>query len=172
MTGSSDGSLLVAAAITVAAPLVGSVATAFGFRRGRPRRFAVAVAFVSLLSSLAITMLWSKTDGAPFVFGDRLGGGRLVCIDGITAVLLPYVALVEMSILLVAPRRALEQSSVTRILFGAAATFALFLTSHPLLLIVLWCATVLPTWQSVRSTPGGTAAARVFAIAMSAALVH
>jgi NADH-quinone oxidoreductase subunit M len=81
------------------------------------------------------------------------------------------VALVELSILMVAPRRALEQSSVTRILFGAAATFALFLTSHPLLLIVLWCATVLPTWVSVRSTPGGTAAARVFAIAMSAALV-
>ena len=171
MTGTSDGCLLAAAAITVAAPLLGSAAMALGFRRGSPRLFVVAVAFVSLLSSLAITMLWSQTDGVPFVFGDRLSGGRLVCIDGITAVLLPYVALVEMSILLVAPRRALEQSSVTRLLFGAAATFAVFLTSHPLLLIVLWCATVLPTWQSVRSTPGGGAAARVFAIAMSAALV-
>ena len=171
MSGDSDVGLLTAAAITVAAPLIGSAATAFGFRRGSPRRFAVAIAGVSLLASLAITILWSKTDGDPFLFGDRLGGGWFVCIDGITAVLLPYVALVEMAILLVAPRRALEQSSVTRILFGAAATFALFLTSHPLLLIVLWCATVLPTWQSVRSTPGGSEAARVFAIAMSAAVV-
>ena len=156
MTGGNDVGLLAAAAITVAAPLIGSVVTAFGFRRGSPRRFAVAVACVSLLASAAVTMLWNQTDGAQFGFGDRLGGGRLVCIDGITAVLLPYVALVEMAILLVAPRRALEQSSVTRILFGAAATFAVFLTSHPLVLIVLWCATALPTWRSVRSTPGGS----------------
>jgi NADH-quinone oxidoreductase subunit M len=171
MTGGNDVGLLTAGAITVAAPLIGSAATALGFRRGSPRRFAVTVAFVSLLASVAITLLWNQTDGSPFVFGNRLGGGRLVYIDGITAVLLPYVALVELSILLVAPRRALEQSSVTRILFGAAATFAVFLTSHPLLLVVLWCATVLPTWQSVRSTSGGREAARVFAMAMSAALV-
>ena len=171
MTANDDVGLLVAAAITVAAPLIGSVVTAFGFCRGSSRRFAVAMASVSLLASLAITMLWAQTDGAPRLFGDRLGGGRVVCIDGITAVLLPYVALVEMAILLVAPRRALEQSAVARILLGAAATLALFLTSHPLLLIVLWCATALPTWISVRSTPGGIAAARVFAIAMTASLL-
>ena len=166
-----DRGLLVAAAITVAAPLIGSAVTAVGLTRGRPRRLAVAMAFVSLLASLAITMLWSQTDGAPRLFGDRLGGGWFVCIDGITAVLLPYVALVEMAILLVAPRRALEPSAVARLLFGAAATFALFLTSHPLLLVALWCATALPTWISVRSTPGGSAAARVFAIAMSTAVL-
>ena len=166
-----DRGLLVAAAITVAAPLIGSAVTAVGLTRGRPRRLAVAMAFVSLLASLAITMLWSQTDGAPRLFGDRLGGGRFVCIDGITAVLLPYVALVEMAILLVAPRRALEPSAVARLLSGAAATFALFLTSHPLLLVALWCATALPTWISVRSTPGGSAAARVFAIAMSTAVL-
>jgi NADH-quinone oxidoreductase subunit M len=166
-----DRGLLVAAAITVAAPLIGSAVTAVGLTRGRPRRLAVAMAFVSLLASLVITMLWSQTDGAPRLFGDGLGGGRLVCIDGITAVLLPYVALVELAILLVAPRRALEPSAVARLLFGAAATFALFLTSHPLLLVALWCATALPTWISVRSTPGGYAAARVFAIAMSTAVL-
>jgi len=171
MTPIDDRGLLVAAAITVAAPLIGSAVTAVGLTRARPRRLAVAMAFVSLLASLAITMLWSQTDGAPRLFGDRLGGGRFVCIDGITAVLLPYVAVVEMAILLVAPRRALEPSAVARLLFGAAATFALFLTSHPLLLVALWCATALPTWISVRSTPGGYAAARVFAIAMSTAVL-
>ena len=171
MTATVDVSLLAAAAITVAAPLVGAAVTASGIHRGSSRRLAVTMACVSLLGSLAITMLWSQTDGAPRVFGDRLGGGWFVCIDGITAVLLPYVALVEMAILLVAPRRALEPSAVARILFGAAATLAVFLTSHPLLLIALWCATALPTWISVRSTPGGNAAARVFAIAMSAAVL-
>jgi len=171
MTATVDVSLLAAAAITVAAPLVGAAVTASGLHRGSPRRLAVTMACVSLLGSLAITMLWSQTDGGPRVFGDRLGGGWFICIDGITAVLLPYVALVEMAILMVAPRRALEPSAVARILFGAAATLAVFLTSHPLLLIALWCATALPTWISVRSTPGGNAAARVFAIAMSAAVL-
>jgi NADH-quinone oxidoreductase subunit M len=170
MTATVDVGLLAAAAITVAAPLLGSAVTALGVPRGSLRLFAVATACMSLLASLAITMLWSQTDGASRLFGDHLGGGRVVCIDGITAVLLPYVALVEMAILLVAPRRALEPAAVARLLFGAAATFALFLTSHPLVLIGLWCATALPTWVSVRSTPGGMAAARVFAIAMSASI--
>lgn len=171
MTATTDTCLLAAAAITVVVPLVGAAAMAMGFRRGSPRGFAVAVAAVSLLASLAITLFWSRSDAASMAFGDPLGGGTLICIDGITAVLLPYVALVELAILLVAPRRSLEQSAVTRILFGAAATYALFLTSHPIGLVVLWCATALPTWISVRSTPGGRAAARVFGIAMAAATV-
>ena len=162
--------LLAAAAITVAAPLLGAAASALGFRRGSPRGFAVAAVGVSLVASLTITLMWSMTDGTPLSFGDRLGSGTFIWIDGITAVLLPYVALVELAILLVAPRRSLEQASVTRLLFGAAATFALFLTSHPLAMVVLWIATALPTWISVRSTPGGSAAARVFAIAMVTAL--
>jgi NADH-quinone oxidoreductase subunit M len=171
MTATTDTCLLAAAAITVVVPLVGSAAMAMGFRRGSPRGFAVAVAAVSLLASLAITLFWSRSDSASMAFGAPLGGGTFICIDGITAVLLPYVALVELAILLVAPRRSLEQSAVTRILFGAAATYALFLTSHPLVLVVLWCATALPTWISVRGTPGGRTAARVFAIAMAAATV-
>ena len=171
MTATTDTCLLAAAAITVVVPLVGSAAMAMGFRRGSPRGFAVAVAAVSLLASLAITLFWSRSDSASMAFGAPLGGGTFVCIDGITAVLLPYVALVELAILLVAPRRSLEQSAVTRILFGAAATYALFLTSHPLVLVVLWCATALPTWISVRGTPGGRTAARVFGIAMAAATV-
>jgi NADH-quinone oxidoreductase subunit M len=171
VNGTSETLLLAAAAIAVAAPLTGAAVSASGVRRGRPRGLAVTAATVSLLASLAITLLWSMSDGTPVAFGDRLGGGSVVFIDGITAVLLPYVALVAMVILLVAPRRALEQSAVTRILAGSAATCAVFLTTHPVLLIVLWCATALLTWDSVRGTPGGRAAARVFAIAMVTAVL-
>jgi NADH-quinone oxidoreductase subunit M len=170
MNASTDGGLMAAAAITVAAPLAGAAVSALGVRRGSPRGLAVTAATVSLLASLTITLLWSRSDGTPLAFGDRLGGGAVVFIDGITAVLLPYVALVELVILLVAPRRAVEPSAVTRMLLGAAATCAVFLTTHPLLLIVLWCVTALLTWISVRGTPGGTVAARVFAIAMVTAV--
>ena len=167
----NDSLLLVAAAVAVVAPLLGAALSAVGFHQGSSRRSAVACAGVSLVASLAITFLWSRTNGTPLLFGDRLGGGALVCIDGITAVLLPYVSLVELAILLVAPRRALERAAVTRLLFGAAATFAMLLTSHPLVMILLWVVTALTTWSSVRSTPGGTSAARVFAIAMIGAAI-
>ncbi len=170
MSGSADITLLVAAAICVAAPLAAAAASSLGVRRPSPRGLAVTAAMVSVLASLAITLVWSRSDGVPAAFGDRLGGGAVVFIDGITAVLLPYVSLVELAILLVAPRRTLEPAAVNRMLFGAAATSAVFLTTHPLLLIVLWCATAVPTWISVRSTPGGRAAARVFAIAMATAV--
>jgi len=164
-------SVPIAAAVTVAAPLLTAAAIALGVGRGRLRRVAVVAAVVALASSLAVSLMWSQTDGATLAFGDRLGGGSILFVDGITAVLLPYVALVELSILLVAPRRALDAAAVARLLAGAAATFALFLTSHPLVMVVLWIATACVTWVSVRSTPGGRPAARTFAIAMAVAVV-
>ena len=163
--------LVVAALVTVVAPLVGALAVAVGLAPASPRRLAVGAVLLSLVASLVITVAWISGPGAPLASGERLGGGSLLVVDGITAVLLPYVIVVELAILLVAPRRSLEPDAVARLLFGAAATFAVFLTAHPLALVVLWCATVLPTWRSVRDTPGGRAAARVFSIAMGVALV-
>jgi NADH-quinone oxidoreductase subunit M len=160
---------LIAAAMVVAAPLAGAGVLAAGYPRSRPRLFAVAVALLSLAASLVITALWSRGDGAPLVCGDQLGGGRLLWIDGITAVLLPYVALVPLAILLVAPRRALERGATLRLLLGSAATCGLFLTSHPVVLVVLWIVTAFLTWTSVRATPGGAGTARVFASAMGIA---
>jgi NADH-quinone oxidoreductase subunit M len=165
------GSLLGAAAITVAAPLAAAAVIAAGLGGGRPRRPAVAALTLALVSSLALSLLWSRTDGTPLAAGDRLGGGTLLLVDGITAVLLPYAAVVELAILLVAPRRSLDPAAVTRLLVGTAATFALFLSSHPVVMVVLWVATALVTWISVRDTPGGRAAARTFAIAMATAVV-
>jgi NADH-quinone oxidoreductase subunit M len=162
--------MLLAAIVTVAVPLAAAAATALGAGGGRPRRIAVAAICAALASSLAISLLWSRTDGTPLAFGDRLGGGSVVFIDGITAVLLPYVAIVELAILLVAPRRALDAAAVARLLAGTAATFAIFLTSHPLVMVALWVATAFVTWVSVRVTPGGRPAARTFAIAMATAV--
>ncbi len=163
-------SVLVAVSVTVAAPLLGAIVSSLGFGRRSPRLLAVTAAAISLVSSLAITVLWSLSDGRPIGYGAHMGGGRLLFVDGLTAVLLPYVALVGLAILLIAPRRSLEQAAVTRILFGTAATASLFVTSHPLAMVVLWIMTSLPTWISTKATPGGRPAARVFLIAMTAAL--
>lgn len=57
------------------------------------------------------------------------------------------------------------------IIFGFAATLGIFLTAHPVALVVMWAVTAMLTWESVRSTPGGRGSARVFAIAMGSSLL-
>ncbi len=162
--------LLACVVAAVVAPLVASAASAVGLGRRRPRGLAVGAACVSLAAAMLLAVAWSVTDGQPVEFGDRMGGGAVVFIDGITAALLPYVAVVELAILLAAPRRSLEPEAVTRMLLGAAATNAVFCTAHPVALIALWVITALPTWWSTRATPGGRPAARVYAIYMVVAV--
>jgi NADH-quinone oxidoreductase subunit M len=163
--------LVAAAAVTLGAPLAAAAGIAAGLDGGRPRRPAVLGLAVALAASLALCLAWSRTDGVPLALGDRLGGGSLLFIDGITAVLLPYAALLELAILLVAPRRSLDVAAVVRLLLGTAATFALFLTSHPAALVALWVATAFVSWVSVRDTPGGRPAARTFATAMATSVL-
>jgi NADH-quinone oxidoreductase subunit M len=163
--------LLAGAAVTVAAPLVGSGIAALGLAGRSSRLLAIVASGISLAASGIIAAAWTASDGTPVGFGQTLGDGRLVFIDGLTAALLPYVALISIAILLVAPRRALDTTSVRRTLLGLAATFAVFLTSHPLALVALWIATAQPTWRATRVTPGGRPAARVYAISMTLAIV-
>ena len=163
--------MLVAAAATVAAPLVGGGLAAAGVASRSPRLLAMVASGISLVASLVIAGAWAVSDGTPVGFGEAIGDGRLVFIDGLTAALVPYVALISIAILLVAPRRSLDRAAVRRALLGLAATLAVFLTSHPLALIALWIATAQPTWRATRVTPGGRPAARVYAIYTTLAIV-
>lgn len=165
------GPVLAAAAVAVVAPLMAAGLAALGVGRRSPRLLASSAAGLSFLASLAVCCLWQMGDGLPIEFGERLGGGSLLHIDGLTAVLLPYVTLVVLAIVLVAPRRMLGTDAAAGTLAGAAASVAIFLTAHPGALVVLWIATVLPTWSATRGTPGGRPAARVFAIFMTLSLV-
>lgn len=163
--------LILLVIATVAAPLVAAAAVSLGVSRSSPRTPAAVGLVVSLLASVAIGWLWHAGDGVVFEFGERLGGGSFLYLDGIAATLMPTVALVELAILLVAPKRFLDLPATIRFLASASATFALFATAHPLLIVALCVATALPTWISTRGTPGGRPTARVFAMAMLASLV-
>lgn len=165
-----DGWLLGAAAIAVATPAIAAGIAVLGVPDRLLRRLAAGATGVALLASLVVTALWSVSDGATIARGDRLGGGSLVHIDGLTALLLPYAALIALAVILVRPRRTIDSCSIGRKLLGCAATLAVFLTAHPAALVVMWIVTAVPTWQATRSTPGGRGAARVFAIAMAAAI--
>lgn len=163
--------MLLAAGITVAAPLVGTVVLGMGLFRSSPRIPAVVSAVVSLVSSAVLTILWNIGPLIPVEIGDRMGGGSLVDIDGVTGLLLPYVALVHLAIVLVAPRRFFDVASAMRILIGSGMTLALFCTAHPLAIVGLWILTAVPTWFSIRAMPGGRPVARVYCIAMFPAVV-
>lgn len=114
---SIHASMIILIAVIVAAPLVAAAAVAVGMSRTSLRTPAAAGLALSLVVSLGITWLWHASDGAAFEYGERLGGGSLIHVDGITSVLLPSVAVVELAIILVAPKRFLDAKATVRSLF-------------------------------------------------------
>lgn len=169
-----DIPLVAALTAAILAPLAAALHIHRGLHRGgspaAPRTPAMIALLVSLIAGLTITRFWMSGPEVTLELGQRLGGGYLVHIDGLTAVLLPFVAIVELAIVMVAPKRFLDGPATVRILLGAATTLALVSTAHPLVLIVAWVVTALPTWWSTRATPGGQIAARVYAIMMTLAV--
>lgn len=141
-----DIPLVAALTAAILAPLVAAIHVGRGGSQAAPRTPAMVSLVVSLIAGLAITRLWMSGPEVTLELGQRLGGGYLVHVDGLTAVLLPFVALVELAIVMVAPNRFLDGPATMRILLGAATTLALFATAHPLVLIVAWVVTALPTW--------------------------
>ena len=158
------------AGVAVALPLLGAAAIVVGLGSRRLRELAVTFTAASLAATLALAVTWSRAGAMPVSCGDQLVGGSLVYIDGLTTLLMPYVAFISVAILLVTPRRLLDGRSVARMLCGISATLAMFVTSHPFAILALWVVTAAGTWAATRETPGGRPAARVFAIAMGVAV--
>ena len=170
MSDASDA-ILAATSTCVVAPLVGSVILRLTERRLDPRAVAIGAMIVSLVAAAVMAALWHLGPGRPACIGHRLAGGDLVLVDGLTALLLPYVAVVDLAVVLVAPRRAFASAGVRRLLAGAAVTFATLVTAHPAALTLLWTVSVFATWSTIRGTLGGRATARVYGSMMSVAVV-
>jgi NADH-quinone oxidoreductase subunit M len=163
-----DRTLLATAATSVLAPLAAAALAWLGGSRIHPRLPAGLGLAVSLVAALGLA--WGLRSGPvhELACGPELAGGSLVQLDGLTAILLPLVALVMLAIVLVAPRRALTTEAVLRLLVGGTLTAAIMTTGHPAALVVLWVLSLLPTWFSTRATPGGRPTARAYAIVMTA----
>jgi NADH-quinone oxidoreductase subunit M len=162
--------VLAGAATCVAAPLVGAAVLRVTERRLDPRAVAIGALAVALAAAGVVAALWHQGPGRPACLGPRLAGGDLVLVDGLTAMLLPYVAVVDLAVVLVAPRRAFASAGVRRLLAGAAVTFATLITSHPAALTALWAVSVVATWSTIRGTLGGRATARVYGSMMGIAV--
>ena len=161
-----DRLLSATAAVAISAPLAGIAGAQLAGVRHNPRLPAGWSLATSLAAALTLAWAWRSGPGQDVLLGPQLAGGSLVHLDGLTAILLPLVALVSLAIVLVAPRRAVTVGGVTRLLAGAALTTAFMTTSHPVALVLLWVASLLPTWLSTRATPGGRPTARVYALMM------
>ena len=161
---------VAAVAACVLAPLVGVAILRLTERRLDPRIVAIAAITTSLVAAMTAAAWWHLSDDTPILVGHRLAGGDLVHIDGLTALLLPYVAVVDLAIVLVAPRRAFASTGVRRLLLGAAVTFATLATAHPAALTVLWAISIVATTMTIRSTVGGRATARVYGRMMAVAI--
>ena len=129
--------ILALVAVMVAAPLLAAAAVMAGISRSSPRTPAAVALGLAFLAANGLAWLWHTGDGVACEFGDRLGGGSFIHVDGITTVLLPFVALVMLANLLVAPKRFLDVPATARILGSASGTFALFATAHPILIVML-----------------------------------
>ena len=165
----SGDEIAVLVAVLVAVPLAAAAAVACGVSKASPRAPAVAALGLAFLAANGIAWIMQTGERSSWEFGERLGGGSLVHVDGITAALMPCMTFITLAVVLVAPRRFLDTAATARLLATAGATFALFATAHPLLLVGLWILTALPAWLATRDTPGGRPASRVFAFAMTSA---
>jgi NADH-quinone oxidoreductase subunit M len=163
--------LPAAAAVAVFAPLAGIAGAQLAGSRLNPRLPAGWSLATSLAAALTLAWAWRSGPGQEMLLGPQLAGGSLVHLDGLTAILLPLVAIIVLAITLVAPRRAVTVGGVTRLLAGASLTAAFMTTSHPVALVLLWVASLVPTWLSTRATPGGRPTARVYALMMIAGSV-
>jgi NADH-quinone oxidoreductase subunit M len=165
-----ESAMLGCVIVCIAAPLVAAAVLWLAGEWIDPRWAATVAIVVSLAAAVGVASCWHGSAGRPLLFGPRLAGGGLVHVDGLTALLLPYVSLVDLAIVLVAPRRALAATGVSRLLTGASVTLATLSTAHPLVLVVLWGISILSTWLAVRGTLGGRPAARLYGVSMLAAL--
>jgi NADH-quinone oxidoreductase subunit M len=170
MTGIDHDMLLLAAGgMSVAAPLAAAGTLRLGGWPAAARGPAVVALAVALLAGLIMLGSWNAEPRIAD-FGPRLGGGAVVHVDGVTVVLVPFVAACLLLVFATAPRRSLQGPMTVSCLTATAATFALFLTAHPLCIVTLACGTAVPVWQATRGEPGGRPAARVYAFSVGTSL--
>ena len=168
LAGTDMAILLTCAAMPVACLAAAACVRFTGFRE-TPRGPAVAALAAAVAASLAL-LAWRADGAAAIEIGGRLGGGSAIHVDDVPATLLPFVAVCLLLVIATAPARSLGSRAVSLFLCGAAATFALFITAHPLLIVGLFVATAVPVWRATRGEPGGRPAARVYACATGASI--
>jgi hypothetical protein len=139
----TTGVILIAAALVIGLPLLSSLVLSLGGLSAHRRKVALLASGGSALAALAAAVGWYVGSGLAVTLGPQLGGGRLVQIDGLSVLLLPFVAVLQLAIIATAPQRDFSTKAAARLLFGGALTSMFFVTSLALRLACCCCCEIL-----------------------------
>lgn len=155
---------LLVAVPAVAAALVRATADPV-----RARRLALASLAITLVlaSGAAMATLGRGPVADPWL--GAVGGLPLLGVDELSALLLPFAALLFAVVALVAPRTRLGSREEARTLAAQAVVLATYCARDPLVLAALWALSVAPPLLALRAR-SRTGATRVFAIYMAVAV--
>lgn len=131
----------------LAVPGVVAAVGSFPLEARRYRRLALGAACV--LCMLSVALLWTASDIAALALTDPWDPGLLLTgapvfrVDRLSGLLVPFASLLWVLAVGVTPRGALDRDGIRRTALATAITLATFLTESPVLLVVLWTASIL-----------------------------
>ncbi len=128
------------------------------------RRIAAAVVGLDLLVSIGLSA--RVLAEGPADHGFLLGPTALLHTDALSAVVVPFAALLALLVVLAYPRFLVTPQAMGRMALALAAAQSIFLTANPLLLSLLWVGAVAPPYLELKSRPVARRTARVFALYM------
>jgi NADH-quinone oxidoreductase subunit M len=138
----------------------------------RLRRVAVASAIIMVLAALVIPLSSHLRDFS--IQTSALtwvpGGERLIRVDTLSGALLPFAAGLWLLTVAVTPRAALDRRGLRRTALATLLTLTSFLTESPVLLFLLWIASVW-TFLSALGHPAHQHQRRVVAVYLGASTV-
>lgn len=158
--------------LLVAVPTLASAIT--WLRLGPETVRRVSLAGVGLTLAVAIAVAWVSAGQGPLrdpLLG-AIAGRPLLGVDELSALLLPFGALVFALVVLVMPLTRLGTHEEPRTLAAEAIVLATFCAQDPVVLAVLWALAILPPLLALRARGEATAGTlRVFAVYMGFAVV-
>ncbi len=155
-----------ATTLVVLVPVLAALAASPSMSRRAARRLGVSTALAILLLTVAISIAWHLSGGAPAA---PVGGVPIFAVDELNSLLLPFTAAIFAFVLLVQPSTLAIEATLRRVLLAEAVTLASFLSSGPLALAALWCLSAVGGWRELRlHGDDGRTATRVFALYLGA----
>lgn len=120
-------------ALLVVIPLTAALFARPSLSRDAARALGVGAASMVMLLSVGVSWSWYAERGS------GLSAAPLFAVDQLNVLLLPFAASMFLFVLLVQPRTDAIERSLRRALLAEALTMAVFLSSEPVILAVLWC---------------------------------
>jgi NADH-quinone oxidoreductase subunit M len=156
----------------VALPALVAGAASLPIDAERLRRIAVVCAAAMLLVSLAVAVVpeLQRVSIRTSLLSAVPGGERVVRLDALSSLLLPFAAALWLLTVAVTPRAALDRAGLQRTAVATLTTLASFLTESAVILLILWILSI-RTFLSALADPAHRRQRRVVAAYLNTSAV-